>query len=58
MKLKFMLAKDINEIRTRFSKSDSSIVMAANGTNKFIQECLELLLLKCQIDLQQFWNVP
>ena len=53
-----MLAKDINEIRTRFSKSDSSIVMAANGTNKFIQECLELLLLKCQIDLQQFWNVP
>ena len=58
MKLKFMLAKDINEIRTRFSKSDSSIVMTANGTNKFIQECLELLLLKCQIDLRQFWNVP
>lgn len=53
-----MLAKDINEIRTRFSKSDSSIVMTANDTNKFIQECLELLLLKCQIDLQQFWNVP
>lgn len=58
MKLKFMLAKDFNEIHTRFSKSDSSIVMTANGTNKFIQERFELLLLKSQISLQQFWNVP
>ena len=53
-----MLAKDFNEIHTRFCKSDSSIVMTANGTNKFIQERFELLLLKCQISLQQFWNVP
>ena len=54
MKPKFMLSTDSNEKRTMYSKSDSSIVMTGNDTNKIIQKLFYSLLFihSLSIDLE------
>ena len=52
IKLKFMSSTGSNEKRTMYSKSNNSIAIIGNDTDKIIQKLFDSLLHKHQINLR------